>query len=773
MVFVFPKEGTPVVTKVVKRAGPYLIGPTLGSSPVKSIVQCLARKDATDDFYSIKILTLRDSSEESKDDLQGKMLLHTEYSLLSLLHDQDGVIHHHGFFKDCALEERQLADGSLVYTGRVKHRLCLVLDCLCAHDFNSHNDNLLNLQHYVIQEKKLAEREALLIFYNTVRVVESLHKRNIVHRDLKLGNLVLNRHNRSVTITNFCLGKHLSSEKDLLKDQRGSPAYISPDVLCGKPYLGKPSDMWALGVVLFTMLFGQFPFYDSVPSQLFNKIRVAAYTIPLCERVSDNTVSLIRQLLVLEPHTRLTSSQVLDVLSVIIASTTVLTDPSEPLQVVPDIDEMKLKKSDQKFNDEEELKKDTETNTDSFLHQITLQEQIDQVLQMKHTSPALLQPRRIGQIPVHKIDQDAREVTPAELARFQHLLPRGLSSGTQHVDTPVNSTMQDTSSNIRPPSLNQHGSRDTPTTLPPRHVPALLRPCVLQQGENTSQPVALMARNILGPSSSLQQQNNTSCGQIQHCNTVNDDSPRCHKTTEPKIFLPGNVQMVSQPPSISILNVRKHLISHLQLMRPSCTNRQVAICSNMNDRTVDSQHKHITHPKNIHTVTDTNIIHGGLLPLKHIAFAAPTLTPTSVDLSASVVQSSQNGRDIQHEKNPSQDNKIARTRDVSNSEKCNEDAATNLGTKSSIHESGLKKTHQLKSLLSLCEDTSPTSRGQVARITYTGKRSPAVPSWLNQVPHKLRGRLFRLKGTLVHSDVSPQDNNAQGPPTNSCEQSKQ
>jgi serine/threonine protein kinase len=51
----------------------------------------------------------------------------------------------------------------------------------------------------------------------------------------------------------------------LLKDQRGSPAYISPDVLSGKPYLGKPSDMWALGVVLFTMLYGQFPFYDSVP----------------------------------------------------------------------------------------------------------------------------------------------------------------------------------------------------------------------------------------------------------------------------------------------------------------------------------------------------------------------------------------------------------------------------------------------------------------------------------------------------------------------------
>jgi len=58
-------------------------------------------------------------------------------------------------------------------------------------------------------------------------------QRNIVHRDLKLGNMVLNTRTRRVTITNFCLGKHLIGDRDLLRDQRGSPAYISPDVLSG------------------------------------------------------------------------------------------------------------------------------------------------------------------------------------------------------------------------------------------------------------------------------------------------------------------------------------------------------------------------------------------------------------------------------------------------------------------------------------------------------------------------------------------------------------
>lgn len=96
-----PPPGTLVPERHVRKAGPYLLGPKLGPSPVKSIVQCLARKERTDIFYQIKILTLKNPTREleTQDDRQGKMLLHTEYSLLSLLKDQDGVIHHHGLYK--------------------------------------------------------------------------------------------------------------------------------------------------------------------------------------------------------------------------------------------------------------------------------------------------------------------------------------------------------------------------------------------------------------------------------------------------------------------------------------------------------------------------------------------------------------------------------------------------------------------------------------------------------------------------------------------------
>ncbi|CAH1800013.1 unnamed protein product [Owenia fusiformis] len=324
----------------VKMAGPYLIGPRISQSPVSSIVQCLGRKIGTDDFYMLKILTMENSDRESQDDKQGKMLLHTEYSLLSLLHNQGGVVHHHGLFK-----------------------------------------------------------------------------KNIVHRDLKLGNMMLNKRSLRVTITNFCLGKHLVCEDDPLKDQRGSPAYISPDVLSGKPYLGKPSDMWALGVVLFTMLYGQFPFYDSDPIKLFKKIKTADFTIPPLG-VQDSTSGLIKQLLVLDPKERLTASQVLEALHGIITTWRAMYNRSGPLQVVPDIDDLipstlKNPPMNRKFPSglsefEKKLKEYNESEKD---HPRAKVKKLIQLQRKPNVPP-----------PIRRLNEDAQAMTSMEVRAHRHLV---------------------------------------------------------------------------------------------------------------------------------------------------------------------------------------------------------------------------------------------------------------------------------------------------------------------------------------------------------------
>ncbi|XP_037005211.1 serine/threonine-protein kinase 40 isoform X5 [Artibeus jamaicensis] len=349
-----------------KRAGPFILGPRLGNSPVPSIVQCLARKDGTDDFYQLK-----DRTCEIVEDTESSRMVR-----------------------------------------KMKKRICLVLDCLCAHDFSDKTADLINLQHYVIKEKRLSERETVVIFYDVVRVVEALHQKNIVHRDLKLGNMVLNKRTHRITITNFCLGKHLVSEGDLLKDQRGSPAYISPDVLSGRPYRGKPSDMWALGVVLFTMLYGQFPFYDSIPQELFRKIKAAEYTIPEDGRVSESTVCLIRKLLVLDPQQRLAAADVLEALSAIIASWQSLSSLSGPLQVVPDIDDqMSNADSSQEAKVTEEC---SQYEFENYMRQqLLLAEEKSSI----HEARSWVPKRQFGSAPlVRRLGHDAQPMNPLDAA---------------------------------------------------------------------------------------------------------------------------------------------------------------------------------------------------------------------------------------------------------------------------------------------------------------------------------------------------------------------
>ena len=86
------------------------------------------------------------------------------------------------FLQDEALEERVGSShgSNLEYTGKKIHRVVLILDCLVPHDFSPHQVPLLNLQHYVIREKKLSEKEAVVIFFDIVRVVENLHKASSV-----------------------------------------------------------------------------------------------------------------------------------------------------------------------------------------------------------------------------------------------------------------------------------------------------------------------------------------------------------------------------------------------------------------------------------------------------------------------------------------------------------------------------------------------------------------------------------------------------------------
>lgn len=225
------------------------MGPEIKNGNVTGPLNCikvyLAKKN--DEFYRLKVLTV-DTNTDDKDtktkelEAQGKILLHNEYVLLEILRSVEGIERCHGMFVDYVQDETSKSPSKSKHLNK---RITLILDPVSDKlDWMNVNSSCHNvtLQEF-ISRHRLSEREALHIFYDIVKVVERIHQIGIIHRDLKLQNFLINVKTRKVTLSNFCLGKLLSSDDQLLLDQRGSPAYISPDILNGA-YKGKPTDIW-------------------------------------------------------------------------------------------------------------------------------------------------------------------------------------------------------------------------------------------------------------------------------------------------------------------------------------------------------------------------------------------------------------------------------------------------------------------------------------------------------------------------------------------------
>lgn len=97
----------------------------------------------------------------------------------------------------------------------------------------------------------------------------------------------------------------------MLTDKHGCLAYVSPEILSAHSgYSGKCADLWSLGVMIYTMLVGRYPFHDREPIVLFGKIRRGMYKIP--ESVPARAKCLVRNLLRHEPSERLSAAEALE-----------------------------------------------------------------------------------------------------------------------------------------------------------------------------------------------------------------------------------------------------------------------------------------------------------------------------------------------------------------------------------------------------------------------------------------------------------------------------
>ena len=107
-------------------------------------------------------------------------------------------------------------------------------------------------------KKRISEQETKKIFRRIISGIQYLHGKKIAHRDIKLDNIMVNE-NYEVKIIDFGFSLFTTKNKKL-NLHCGTPSYMAPELVAKKDYLGSPVDIWALGVLLYKMLTGYYPF---------------------------------------------------------------------------------------------------------------------------------------------------------------------------------------------------------------------------------------------------------------------------------------------------------------------------------------------------------------------------------------------------------------------------------------------------------------------------------------------------------------------------------
>jgi len=173
-----------------------------------------------------------------------------------------------------------------------------------------------NLYDEIVERDMLTEQEASLVLEQVFEGVAFIHDQNIVHRDLKLENILLKTKGdlSCVKIADFGLSKNIGDSAP--KTAVGTPFYVAPDLLIAmdddSAYTQK-IDMWAMGVLMFIILSGRLPFTGEDDEDLYENILEAKIILksPQFDTVSKEAKHLIFHLLPQDPNDRLSAKQAL------------------------------------------------------------------------------------------------------------------------------------------------------------------------------------------------------------------------------------------------------------------------------------------------------------------------------------------------------------------------------------------------------------------------------------------------------------------------------
>lgn len=153
---------------------------------------------------------------------------------------------------------------------------------------------------YLVAHGRMKEKEARAKFRQIVSAVQYLHSKNVIHRDLKAENLLLDA-DMNIKIADFGFSNTFSAGNKL-DTFCGSPPYAAPELFQGKKYDGPEVDVWSLGVILYTLVSGSLPFDGQNLKELRERVLRGKYRIPFY--MSTDCENLLKKFLVLNPARR-------------------------------------------------------------------------------------------------------------------------------------------------------------------------------------------------------------------------------------------------------------------------------------------------------------------------------------------------------------------------------------------------------------------------------------------------------------------------------------
>ncbi|XP_076970023.1 serine/threonine-protein kinase 33 isoform X3 [Tamandua tetradactyla] len=175
-----------------------------------------------------------------------------------------------------------------------------------------------------ILDKKghFSENETRWIIQSLASAIAYLHSKDIVHRDLKLENILVkssfaddnNEMNLNIKVTDFGLAvRKQGRSESMMQTTCGTPIYMAPEVINAHDY-SQQCDIWSIGVIMYILLCGEPPFLASSEEKLFELIRKGElhFENPVWDSISDSAKGVLKQLMKVDPAHRITAKELLD-----------------------------------------------------------------------------------------------------------------------------------------------------------------------------------------------------------------------------------------------------------------------------------------------------------------------------------------------------------------------------------------------------------------------------------------------------------------------------